>query len=81
MYAVFADGRFEGLYKSLPAAKKLVKELNTLPVRWHEKPTVEECDKNSTFRHRKGTAAAIDASIAVEWNHFGRCKHNRNLMR
>lgn len=73
-YAVFADSRFEGLYKSLPAAKKLARELNTLPVKWREKPVIEGCDKHSSFRHRKGTAAASDASIAVEWNHFGRVR-------
>lgn len=44
MHVIFADMQFQGLYRSLPAAKRLVTELNALPVSYHQAPHVMDIE-------------------------------------
>ena len=71
-WAVFADNIFEGLFKSLSAAKHLVTELNQYPINWRQRPIIEACDENSEFDKYIGHACRTDAIRAVEFHHLGR---------
>ena len=71
-WAVFADNIFEGLFRSLSAAKKMVNELNQYPVNWRQRPVIEACDENSEFNNYIAYACRSDAIRAIEFHHFGR---------
>lgn len=72
MYAVFADYRFAGLFRSLAAARRWKAELETYPIDWWEPPCIEECSEESLFEHREGRRGRQDVLAAIERRHFGR---------
>ena len=69
-YAVIADYRFVGLYRTRSGAEKRVKELLQYPIRWRQRPSIYDAGRIPS--KYKGVSAYSDISNALKNKRYGK---------